>query len=275
MFIQQRSIHKSHKFLGYFIEIIELNWELFLCTRRKRMASVTASRFRHCIEKLMIHSSLEWVSGCKVRSSGKCKLHCAIRWHCRVRLQRRQRRQLHIVMHEAAVCNCGAISVPPPPPAPPSSPPHTVLTRWIQLGHSVNTLCHTNIFSRFSLLVIKLNSKTKKNNNSNNNDGDGDEGDEELEHAAAAAFVLKHLLTASGFCYCGWRWWRWQPKRAVEVWSSCPLSTRPLLHYSGLCLLLICAVSAVTLRLVSAERTKRHTQIQIQIHRHRHTHTYT
>lgn len=87
-----------------------------LYLNKKGMASVSSSRFRHCIEKLMIHSSLEWVSGCKVRSSGKCKLHCAIRWHRRVRLQRqqRQRRQLHIVMHEAVSATAAPYQCPLP-----------------------------------------------------------------------------------------------------------------------------------------------------------------
>lgn len=126
------------------------------------------------------------------------------------------------------------------------------------------TLCATQIFLA-AFHFWSLNSIPKRRKTTTTM-----EGDDDVEHAAAAAFVLKHLLTASGFCCCcccGWRWWRWQPKRAVEVWSSLP-TARPLSTYSGLYLLLICAVNAVTLRLVSAEWTKRHTQTQM--HRHRH-----
>lgn len=166
MFIQQRSIHKLFFYrLFRWDHSIRLGIiSLYHVPKEREWPRLLRVDFGIALRNLWF-TSLEWVSGCKVRSSGKCKLHCAIRWHRRVRLQRRQRRQLHIVMHEAV----SATAAPYQCPRLRLRRPHTGLTRWIQLGHSVNTLRHTNIFSRFSLLVIKLNSKTKKNNN--NNDG--------------------------------------------------------------------------------------------------------
>lgn len=210
----------------------------------------------------MIHTSFASVSGWAAQCAANSNANCIAQYV--------DTGSIAILATPAAYCNaCGAISVHPPPPPPPLTP--TTAPARLRRITPHCAPCHTNIFSRFSLLVIKLNSKKKKQKQKKKKKKK--KGENNNDHAAAAAFVLKHLLTASSAfscccCCCG----------AVdgydEVWSrQCP--PHPQLNLFWLILLFIVDMRSkrsyklsFVLYFVCAVRTKRHTQADTQIHTH-------